>query len=390
VALSATTTIPATDFTARLKAEAARLGFDRVGVAPAVAPPGYEHFRDWIRKGFQAGMGYLERLEEERGDPSSVLDGVRSIIAVAIVYGEPQAAGGGDATGKVARYAQGEDYHGVFWRKLEQLLEWIKGECPDVRGRAVADTAPLLERDFAQLAGLGWIGKNTMLIDKRLGSFTLLGCLLVDVELNYDPPHLAGHCGTCTRCLDACPTDAFAAPYQLDARKCISYWTIEHKGMMPDEAAESLDGWAFGCDVCQDVCPWNRKAPRGTVRELASMEEWRAPDLLDWLAAEPAELKGRIKGTALSRAKRSGLLRNAALILGQRKIERAALILIDRLRDDDPVVRAACAWALGRIGDRDSENALDQTRNDSDPVVRDVVHRALTRIRSSRRLGREA
>ncbi len=176
----------------------------------------------------------------------------------------------------------------------------------------MADTAPLLERDFARLAGLGWIGKNTMLIDRRLGSFTVLGALLVDVELRPDEPHHASHCGTCTRCLDACPTDAFDGPYRLDARKCISYWTIEHRGPIPDEFADRLDGWVFGCDVCQDVCPWNRKAPPGREPALEPRPEWTHPDLIELLARDPAELSRALKGTALSRAKRAGLLRNAA------------------------------------------------------------------------------
>ena len=176
----------------------------------------------------------------------------------------------------------------------------------------MADTAPLLERDFARLAGLGWIGKNTMLIDRRLGSFTLLGALLVDIELASDEPHRGGHCGTCTRCLDACPTDAFAGPYQLDARRCISYWTIEHRGPIADEFADQLDGWVFGCDVCQDVCPWNRKAPAGREPDLEPRPEWTDPDLIEWLGCDPAAFARSLKGTALSRAKRSGLLRNAA------------------------------------------------------------------------------
>ena len=192
-----------------------------------------------------------------------------------------------------------------------------------------ATPAPLLERDFARLAGLGWIGKNTCLIDRKAGSFTVLGSLLVDLELAYDAPFEADHCGTCTRCLDACPTDAFDGPYQLDARRCISYWTIEHKGPIPDEAAERLGGWAFGCDVCQDVCPWNRKAPPG--REPALDAEARVdqprPDRLARRATRPRSRRA-IKGTALARSKRSGLLRNAALILGTRRVAEAVPALI--------------------------------------------------------------
>ncbi len=262
-------------------------------------------------------------------------------------------------SGKVARYARGGDYHRVLWDKLGLLLDWLKAERPDVRGRAVVDTAPLLERDFARLAGIGWIGKNTMLIGRKLGSFTFLGALLTDLELNYDSPHEIDHCGTCTRCLVACPTGAFPAPYQLDARRCISYWTIEHRGMLADDEAENLDGWVFGCDICQDVCPWNRKAPSGRLAEFEARPEWVEPDLIAWLEDDPAIWRARLKGTALTRAKRAGLLRNAALVLGARRSLEAVAPLAARLDDDgeDPIVRASAAWALGRIASDDRDGS---------------------------------
>ncbi len=250
---------------------------------------------------------------------------------------------------------------------------------PRGQGRAVADTAPLLERDFARLAGLGWIGKNTMLIDRKLGSFTFLGALLVDVELEYDAPHEADHCGSCTLCLDLCPTQAFIGPYELDAGRCISYWTIEHRGPIPEANARALDGWVFGCDVCQDVCPWNRKAPPASHAELAPRPEWIEPDLIDWLTRDPGEWKSLLKGTALTRAKRVGLVRNAALVLGSRKREEATAPLADRLDDraEDPVVRGSSAWALGQIGTQQARAALARHRNDPDPLVRDAVSLAL-------------
>ena len=342
-----TTDIALTD---RLKAEGRRLGFDLVGVAPAVVPAGYGRYLEWLGQGREAGMAYLRRHAEAKGHPRHVLEGVRSIVVVGMIYGRPDPTPPSPAQGKVARYARGGDYHEVLWRRLESLLGWLRGEHPGVVGRAACDTAPLLERDFARLAGLGWIGKNTCLIDRKAGSFTVLGSLLVDVELAYDRPIEANHCGTCTRCLDACPTDAFDGPYQLDARKCISYWTIEHKGAIPDGPARSLEGWAFGCDICQDVCPWNRKAPAGREPMLEPRAELVNPDLIDWLAADPAAFARSLEGTALARSKRTGLLRNAALILGTRQVEAAVPVLIDRLQDADPVIREASAWALRRIG----------------------------------------
>ena len=334
---------------ARIKAEAHRLGFDAIGVAPAVAPPGYEHFRDWLSQGKQAGMRYLSDREPARAHPAGVFPGVASVVVGAVVYGQPIEESDDPRRGKVARYAQGADYHDVLWRKLEALLAWLKGEYPGLEGRAVADTAPLLERDFARLAGLGWIGKNTMLIDRRIGSYTVLGALLVDRVLPFDEPHQTSHCGTCTRCLDACPTSAFDGPNQLDASKCISYWTIEHRGAIPDAMAEELDGWAFGCDVCQDVCPWNRKAPSGREPVLMGREEWSNPDLVAWLEADPDEFRRKLKGTALARTKRSGLVRNAALILGARRVREAIPALRKLLGDADETIRDAAARALARI-----------------------------------------
>jgi epoxyqueuosine reductase len=358
------------ELTRQLKAEALRLGFDAVGITPAVAPPGYDRFLNWLEAGAAAGMDYLSRQAAARAHPDALLEGVRSVVMVSIVYGDKTAEDAAPTQGKIARYARGGDYHRVLWDRLESLLAWLQASCPGVRGRAVTDTAPLLERDFAVLAGLGWIGKNTMLIDRRLGSFTFLGALLVDCELQPDEPHQANHCGTCTRCLDACPTDAFTQPYRLDARRCISYWTIEHRGIIPDEPAEALGGWVFGCDICQDVCPWNRKAPDGRVPEFSARAEWTDPDLIDWLRRSPEAWRRALKNSALARAKRAGLVRNAALVLGSRRVADAVDALAERLLDgdEDPVVRAAAVWALERIGTEAARAALrlawlaDETR----------------------------
>jgi epoxyqueuosine reductase len=368
---------------ARLKAEAIRLGFDDVGVAPAVSPPGYPDFVRWLAAGRQADMGYMERHAEARAHPNSILDGARSVVVASVVYadGKPPATHAGPTQGKIARYARGADYHGVLRFKLESLLGWLRAECPGASGRAVVDTAPLLERDFARLAGLGWIGKNTMLISRRLGSFTFLGALVVDIELGYDKPHEANHCGTCTRCLDACPTEAFVGPYQLDSRRCISYWTIEHRGMMPEEPASHLEGWVFGCDICQDVCPWNRKAPAGRVAEFEIKAEWAEPDLFHWLARDAKEWTTILRDSALKRSRRSGLVRNAALLLGSARVAEAVAPLAALLDDpgEQSVVRASAAWALGQIGGAIAAAILDRYRQDPDGLVKSAVMRALER-----------
>ena len=368
-----------------LKSWALQLGFDDVGIAPAVSPPGYPDYLRWIEAGHAASMSYMTKQPANRAHPESVLEGVRSVVVVSAVYGRNDAE---KATllptqGKVARYARGADYHRVFWDKLESMLASLKNVCPTARGRAVVDTAPLLERDFARLAGLGWIGKNTMLISRRLGSFTFLGALLVDIELAYDQPHHVDHCGSCTRCLEACPTSAFVGPYELDAGRCISYWTIEERGVIADENAAELNGWVFGCDICQDVCPWNRKAPPGRMAELGARSEWNDPDLLEWLSRDRADWKSKLSGSALARTKRAGLLRNAALVLGSRGVPAAAAPLAARLRDpaEDASVRASAAWALGRIDSHDARAALEQHQSDPEPIVRHAVLRAMTRTR---------
>jgi epoxyqueuosine reductase len=369
------------DLTDRLKSEALRLGFDDVGIAPAVPAPGYPRFVKWLEAGHHAGMEYMSRHATKREHPGHLLDGVCSVVVVSVVYGrkDPEAETPASTRGKVARYARGADYHRLLWDRLEALLEWLRTQYPTIRGRAVVDTAPLLERDFARLAGLGWIGKNTMLISRRMGSFTFLGALLIDAELAYDPPHVVNHCGTCTRCLDACPTQAFVGPYQLDAGRCISYWTIEQRGVLADHDAARLDGWVFGCDICQDICPWNRKSPPGREAELDARPEWRNPDLIEWLSLSAGEWKARLAGTALARARRAGLVRNAALVLGTRGSTEAVAALVSLLHDDsdDPSIRAAAAWALGRIGTHDARTALVRHRDSLEPLVRDAARRAL-------------
>jgi epoxyqueuosine reductase len=349
----------------RLKARARALGFELVGIAPAAPADGFDRLRDWLARGYAGTMGYLEGRADARRHPSSVLPEVRSVVMVGLNYNPPASGGreapdahdqGADAprspAGRVARYARGADYHEVLWEKLGRLLAWLQAERPGCRGRGVVDTAPLLERDFARRAGLGWFGKNTMLINRRLGSYFFLGALLVDLDLRPDEPHGTSHCGTCTACLDACPTGAFDGPYRLDARRCISYLTIELKGSVPDELRPGLGDWVFGCDVCQEVCPWNRKAPPGAASALQARPELEALDLVGVLGLSEEAFRRRFRGTALTRPKRRGLLRNAALALGNTAGPEAVPALRRALEDTEPLVREAAAWALGRIAER--------------------------------------
>ena len=332
----------------RLKQQAFSLGFALAGIAPAAPADDFARLQDWLARGFAGDMDYLHRHADARRHPAAVLPEVRSVLMVAMNYGAgatQRETPSGD--GKVARYARGPDYHDVLRDRLNWLLAWLQAECPGCRGRGVVDTAPLLERDFARRAGLGWIGKNTMLLNKRQGSYFFLGALLVDVDLHSDPPHEAHHCGTCTACLDACPTGAFVGPGLLDARRCISYLTIELKGSVPEELRPGLGDWLFGCDICQEVCPWNRHAP-------AEGAEWPREDLVELdlvelLGLSPEEFRRRFKGTALMRTKRRGLLRNAALVLGNQGDPAALLALRRALDDPEQLVREAARWAIDHI-----------------------------------------
>ncbi|MCH7990579.1 MAG: tRNA epoxyqueuosine(34) reductase QueG, partial [Planctomycetes bacterium] len=342
-----------------IKTEANRIGFELVGIAPAVTPTGFHDFQQWLDRGFAGEMGYLPRREDAYEHPRHVLDGVRSIVMLGANYNsaKPQAAGSNE--GVVARYAWGPaDYHEVLKNRLDRLADFLHAQHPGCKTRGVVDTAPLLERDFARLAGLGWFGKNTLLINKKLGSWLFLAALLTDVELEYDQPHETSHCGTCTRCLDACPTDAFPEPYVLDARKCISYLNIELREPIPEELREGMGEWLFGCDICQDVCPWNNKAPLSEDPAFQPIDDPSPVDAVELLQLTDEQFRERFRHTPLWRPKRAGLLRNAAIVLGNRGDKRAVPVLIDVLNDSERIIRGAAAWALGKLGSKHAATAL--------------------------------
>ncbi|MFL5343119.1 MAG: tRNA epoxyqueuosine(34) reductase QueG [Gemmataceae bacterium] len=325
-----------------LKDFAQTLGFALVGVAPATAADGFDRLTEWLDRDYAGEMEYMRRRAEARQHPASILPDVRTVIMVGREYGGGRETPNVPGMAKIARYAAGPDYHEVIWRQLDKLLAWLQAEVPGCQGRGVVDTAPLLERDFARRAGLGWIGKNTMLINKHRGSYFFLGALLVDIELKPDPPHEASHCGTCTACLDACPTDAFPGPGWLDARRCISYLTIELRGPIPAELRPGVGDWLFGCDVCQEVCPWNRYAAGSA--ELV--------DPVEIVGLSEGEFRRRYGGTALTRTKCRGLVRNAAIVLGNVGDERALSALTAALQDPEPTVRESAEWAIEQIRGR--------------------------------------
>jgi len=336
--------------TANLKAFAHELGFELVGIAPAVTPTGVSHLYEWIERGFAGEMSYIPRRAAAYEHPRHVLSSVRSVVMVGWNYKSAEPSSSGPNDGRIARYAWGgADYHDELRARLQRLADQLHELSPGCKTRIVVDTAPLLERDFARLAGLGWFGKNTLLIHKRLGSFLFLGALLTDVELITDEPFETTHCGTCTRCLDVCPTHAFPEPFVLDARKCISYLTIELKSQIPVELRTGMGEWLFGCDLCQDVCPWNRKSPVSTETTWQPSAELNPASALNILQMTAAEFDATFSTTPLARPGWHGLRRNAAIVLGNHGDEESIPALIKVLNDDSPLVRGAAAWALGEL-----------------------------------------
>ena len=353
----------ARELTLALKAEARRIGFELVGVAPAVSPPGLPKLHEWLRAGFAGEMQYLPRREAAYEHPRHVSPSVRSVVILAINYRTEEPRPTEANEGRVARYAWGTaDYHDLLREKLRELSDFLHAQRPGCITRGVVDTAPLLERDFARLAGLGWFGKNTMLINKRAGSWLLLAGLLTDLELEADSPHETSHCGTCTRCLDVCPTDAFPEPYVLDARKCISYLTIELKTPIPLELRDGVGEWLFGCDLCQDICPWNRKAPRSDEPAFQPQPDLNPADCVGLLRMTREEFDARFAQTPLARPGFDGLRRNAAIVLGNRGDSSAIPVLIEALQNCAPLVRGAAAWSLGKLGGEAARAALAERR----------------------------
>lgn len=340
-----------------LKAQARVVGFDLVGVAPAVSPPGLPKLHEWLDAGFAGEMQYMSRRAAAYEHPRHVSASVRSVVMLGMNYRTEEPRNLTANQGRVARYAMGSvDYHDLLRERLRTLSDFLHERYPDCTTRGVVDTAPLLERDFARLAGLGWFGKNTMLINKRVGSWTFLAALLTDVELVADVPHETSHCGTCTRCLEVCPTNAFSAPYVLDARKCISYLTIESKSAIPGELRDGVGEWLFGCDLCQDVCPWNRRAPVSTEVTFQPAFDLNPADCVAILRMSPDEFAARFRQSPLGRSGFDGLRRNAAIVLGNRGDSTALPVLHERQEDPSPLVREAVHWAINKIGIRHSNN----------------------------------
>lgn len=334
---------------ADIKAKARELGFDLCGIAPADALPETNHFREWLGRGYAGEMRYLERSAARREDPRRVLPSARSIVALGILYNtdRPYSTEQRDpGAAAISRYAWGDDYHAIIGSKLKALSDWMRAQVGEsFESKAYVDTGPVLERQYAQRAGIGWIGKNTCVINPRLGSWIFLAEILTNASLDPDPPAL-DQCGSCTLCLEACPTGAFVAPRVLDATRCISYLTIELKGEIPEALRAGIGTHAYGCDVCQEVCPWNLAPspqvsgdrawlPRAAVDGASLAALWRLPD---------DRLDALVTDSAMSRAGVRGLRRNLAVAIGNSDDPDAAAAL-DEVEVDDPIVQEHVEWA---------------------------------------------
>ncbi|WP_419167767.1 tRNA epoxyqueuosine(34) reductase QueG [Candidatus Palauibacter sp.] len=344
-----------------IRAAARACGFDQIGFAPAEPPRHADEYEDWLARGYHGEMAYLAREDavRRRLDPGEAFPGCRTLVVVSMLYGStpgpPPPPPPARRLPIVARYALGRDYHGVFEERLEELSAAIARLAPGTRTKRYVDYGPVLERDHAQRAGLGWIGKNTMLIHPEFGSYLMLGELLTDLEIEPDPPFVHDRCGTCRRCIDACPTDAILDGRLLDARLCISYLTIELRGSIPEALRPAIGNRVFGCDICQEVCPWNSDAPSPAPAPFAPRPGQPMPpaDMVAWAeelaGLDATEFRTRYRGTAFSRPGRDGLLRNLAVGLGNAGGPAARPVLRRLEADPAPLVREHARWALNRL-----------------------------------------
>lgn len=366
-----------TELTETLKSWALEAGFTRVGAAKLVPSGQGEWFRQWLDRGDHAGMEWISRRVELREDPRKILPGAVSALCVALQYyplnGEPEAEG--DLWPRVARYAHGRDYHDIMGKQLKALGRRIEAAFPGATTRSYVDTGPILERELAARSGLGVQGKNTNLLHREWGSYFLLGEILLTLDLEPGDT-LSDICGRCTRCLDLCPTGALPEPYRLDANRCISYWTIEHRGDFPEAVKEMVGDWVFGCDICQEVCPWNYKAAEGDHERLRMPAERRELDLQGLLGLDREGYVARFIKSPMKRAKLEGLKRNAAVAMGNRGSSTYVPALSAALQEEpDEVVRRHAAWALGRIGGPSAIEALNaaETRESNEEVSSEII-----------------
>jgi len=367
--------------TSLLREKASELGFELVGAIPVSRSKTIDIYNGWLKKGYAGSMAYLERHAELKEDPRQLLPETMSLLALGFNYktADPSEKVNNPDIGCISRYAWGDDYHELIRSKLSALENFL---CQELNAgklsRSFVDSGPVLEREVAQRAGLGWIGKHSNLINWKKGSWFFLAELLVDVELETDLPFTRVDCGSCTICIEACPTDAIIADRTLDARLCISYLTIELKGAIPLELRPKMANLIFGCDICQQVCPWNKDAPQSQETGLQPRPENVAPQLLDLMKLDQAAFSNRFRKSPIKRTKRRGLLRNVAVALGNWAHVDAIPALSLGLADEEALIRAHAAWALGRISDLQAKTKLEEAKKtEKNPDVLEEIEAAL-------------
>ena len=322
-------------------------------------------------------MRYLELQAAKRVNPGLVMAGARSLLALAVNYYTDFRSTEFSLKGRISRYAWGDDYHAIVGRRLEKLLEFIRSRDASAEGLCYVDTGPVMEKVWGAQTSLGWMGKHTNLISRSLGSWFFIGVILLNIELEYDRRE-KDYCGKCRRCIQACPTGAIVAPYVLDARRCISYLTIELRSEIPRSLRPLMGNRIFGCDDCQEACPWNRFAVAASDREFNVKKENLKPDLMDLACITDEEFRRRFKNSAIVRATRNGFVRNVVVALGNSGKSEAVPVLESALKDDSPLVRAHAAWALGRIASSRARRALESARsNEGIAAVLDEIAMAL-------------
>ncbi len=373
-----TTQISKMQLKAQLISFARQIGFDSCRIAACDMPTHASEFRGWLREGAHGEMNYMQRGEEKRCDPQKVLSGAKSIVVVALNYFQGEGSRRSPAsaklrrgrqtaaTGTIARYAWGDDYHDVIEAKLDKIDQFLRGF--GGQQKCYVDTGPILERDHAAQAGIGWHGKNTMLIDERLGTWFFLAEILTTLELPADQP-VEDRCGTCERCIKACPTGAITAPHRLDARRCISYLTIELKGSIPLELRPLIGDRIFGCDDCLDVCPWNRFAQVSHETAFSARESTTGMSLREYLRLSDAEFRQLFRNSPIKRIKHRGFLRNVCVALGNAGDVSDLPALKRAAADPEPLIAEHAAWAIKQIGARQGINPWDQRTESTKEVA---------------------
>lgn len=360
-----------------IKEKAIEIGFDLVGISPVGSFPENQFYKEWLARGFAGEMKYMGRDPEKRENLRNILPEAQSVISCGMNYNAdyPYSVEENDRNkGWISRYAWGEDYHDVMRERLIRLDGILRDLAQkEIKSRVYVDTGPILERVYGKYSGIGWYGKNTCLINQEIGSWIFLGEIITDVELEYDTP-VPDRCGTCTMCIDACPTNSLRDPYLLDSNLCISYLTIELKGKIKSDLREKIANNIYGCDICQDVCPWNRRARVSQYEPFKPRESLYNPDLIYLLRLSPEEFGKVFKKSPIKRAKRRGLIRNVIVAIGNSGNRAFIPHIEEALNDDEPLIRAHAAWALWRLGGiESSDSLLKRLKVETDNSVREEI-----------------